>query len=284
MASRPRVRSVALRRLEGHNKSPDRSSSSSRSKEKGGAKSTGRKERDRPISRQEKPSENRARTERSRSKRRSKSTSRHRSRSPVHRREQPQERSTNIEHDDSRPGSPRPRNYDIEKSLEVLIRKQEESMKHMQRLEEKINRAKTRDQGSSKAKQTLAEFQYKRNKIQYELNAEVIDKIEEAMKADKPEERNRVLREVWAYSNIETSGCLWPKNTGGTLSNITKRNHWLKTLMMKRRFVRQSRKAGLKKNRGKSNESEEGYLKTLHKFKQTLFQSHTSSKCHFSTR
>ena len=29
--------------------------------------------------------------------------------------------STNIEHDDSRPSSPRPRNYDIEKSLEVLI-------------------------------------------------------------------------------------------------------------------------------------------------------------------
>ena len=68
-------------------------------------------------------------------------------------------------------------------------------MKHMQRLEEKINRAKTRDQGSSKAKQTLAQFQYKRNKIQYELNAEVIDKIEGAKEADEPEERNRVLRE-----------------------------------------------------------------------------------------
>ena len=192
MASRPRprVRSVALRRLEGHNKSPDRSLSSSRPKEKDGAKPTGRK-RDRPSSRQEKSAEIRARTERSRSKSRSKSTSRHRSRSPVHRREQSQERYTNVEHDDSGP-----RNYDIEKSLEVLIRKQEESMKHMQRLEEKINRAKTRDQGSSKAKQTPAEFQYKRNKIQYELNVEVIDKIEEAMEADEPEERNRVLREV----------------------------------------------------------------------------------------
>ena len=143
MASRPRVRSVALRRLEGHNESPDRSSSSARSKEKGGAKSTGRKERDRLSSRQEKPAENRARTEWSRSKSRSKSTSRHRSRSPVHRRKQPQERSRSIEHDDSRPSSPRPRNYDNEKSLKVLIRKQEESMKHMQRLEEKINRAKT---------------------------------------------------------------------------------------------------------------------------------------------
>ena len=44
MASRPRprVRSVALRRLEGHNKSPDRSSSSSRPKEKDGVKPTGR--------------------------------------------------------------------------------------------------------------------------------------------------------------------------------------------------------------------------------------------------
>ena len=68
-------------------------------------------------------------------------------------------------------------------------------MKHMQRLEEKINRAKTRDQGSSKAKQTFVEFQYKRNKIQYELNAEVIDKIEETMKTDEPEERSHVLRE-----------------------------------------------------------------------------------------
>ena len=111
-------------------------------------------------------------------------------RSPVHHREQSQERYTNVEHDDSGP-----RNYDIEKSLEVLIQKQEESMKHMQRLEEKINQAKTKDQGSSKAKQTPAEFQYKRNKIQYELNLEVIDKIKEAMEADEPEERNRVLRE-----------------------------------------------------------------------------------------
>ena len=68
-------------------------------------------------------------------------------------------------------------------------------MKHKQRLEEKINQTKTRDQGSSKAKQTPAEFQYKRNKIQYELNVEVIDKIKEAMEADKSEERNRVLRE-----------------------------------------------------------------------------------------
>ena len=195
MTSRPRVRSAALRRLQGHNKSLDRSSSSSMSKQKGGAKSTGRKERDRPSSRQEKPAEARARTERSRSKSRSKSTSRHRSRSPVHRRKPLQERFTNIEHNHSRPNSPRPRNYDIEKSLKVLIRKQEESMKHMQRLEEKINRAKTRNQGSGKAKQTPAEFQYKRNKIQNELNAEVIDKIEEAMEADEPVERNCVLRE-----------------------------------------------------------------------------------------
>ena len=144
---------MALRRLEGHNRSPERSSNSSRSKEKGGAKSTGRKERDGPSSRREKPAETRAGTERSRSKGRSKSTSRHRSRSPVHRRDQPQERPTDIEHDDSRPSSLRPRNYDIEKSLEVLIQNQEENMKHMQKLEEKINRAKTRDQGSSKAKQ-----------------------------------------------------------------------------------------------------------------------------------
>ena len=242
---------MALRRLEGHNKSLDRSSSSSRLKEKGGAKSTGRKERDRPSSRQEKPAKTGARMEWSRSKRRSKSTNRHRSRPPVHRREQPQERSTNIEHDDSRLSSPRPRNYDIEKSLEVLIRKQEESMKHIQRLEEKINQAKTRDQGSSKAKQTPAEFQYKRNKIQYKLNAEGIDKIEEAMEADEPEERNYVLREGKGLPEHRNKCLLVAENMGGTLLSIMKGTHWLKTLMMKRRFVRQSRKAGLKKNRGK---------------------------------
>ena len=43
MASRPRVRSVALQRLAGH-KSLDRSSNSSRSKEKGGVKSIGKRE------------------------------------------------------------------------------------------------------------------------------------------------------------------------------------------------------------------------------------------------
>ena len=37
-------------------------------------------------------------------------------------------------------------------------------MKHMQRLEEKVYRAKTREQGRSKAKQTPAEFQYKETK------------------------------------------------------------------------------------------------------------------------
>ena len=68
------------------------------------------------------------------------------------------------------------------------------------------------EQGSSKAKQTPAEFQHNRNKIQYELNAEIIDKIGEAMEADEPEEPNRVLREgpyleEKAYSNIGTSVC-----------------------------------------------------------------------------
>ena len=113
----------------------------------------------------------------------------------------------------------------------------------MQKLEEKINRAKTRDQGSSKAKQTPAEFQYKRNKIQYKLNAKVIDKIKEAMEADEPEERNCVLREGKGLLEHRNKCLLMAKNTGETLLNIT--------LMMKRRFIRQSRKAGLKKNRGK---------------------------------
>ena len=124
-------------------------------------------------------------------------------------------------------------------------------MKHMQRLEEKINRAKTKDQRSSKAKQTLAEFQYKRNKIQYELNAEVIDKIEEAMEADEPEERNRVLREGKGLLEHRNKCLLMAEKYGWDVVELMKRNHWLKTLMMKRRFVRQSRKAGLKKNRGK---------------------------------
>ena len=41
-------------------------------------------------------------------------------------------------------------------------------MRHMQRLEEKISRAKTREQGTSKAKQTPAEFQHKETK--YSMN------------------------------------------------------------------------------------------------------------------
>ena len=69
------------------------------------------------------------------------------------------------------------------------------------------------------------------------------------MEADEPEERNRVLRED--YLDIGTNVCLWPKNMGWTSLNIMKHNHWLMALLMKRRFVRQSRKAGLKKNRGK---------------------------------
>ena len=57
MASRPRVRSAALRRLEGCNRSLERSLSSPKLKEKGSAKLTGRKEGDDPSPRQEKPAE-----------------------------------------------------------------------------------------------------------------------------------------------------------------------------------------------------------------------------------
>ena len=81
-------------------------------------------------------------------------------------------------------------------------------MKHMQRVEEKINQAKTRDQGSSKANHTPAEFQYKRNKIKYKLNAEVIYKIEEAMKADEPEGRNYILREGKGLLKRHQNKCL----------------------------------------------------------------------------
>ena len=59
---------------------------------------------------------------------------------------------------------------------------------------------------------------------------------------------------------------------GGTSLNIVKQNHWPKTLMMKRRFLRQSRKAEFKRNRGKSNESQEGDLKTLYKFSKPYFR------------
>ena len=55
---------------------------------------------------------------------------------------------------------------------------------------------------------TLAEFQYKRNKIQYEQNAEVIGEIEEAMEADEPEERNRVLREGKGLLEHRKNKCL----------------------------------------------------------------------------
>ena len=60
------MHSVALPRLEGHNRSPERSSSSSRMKRKGSAKLTGREERDGPSSRGEKPDETKARMEQSR--------------------------------------------------------------------------------------------------------------------------------------------------------------------------------------------------------------------------
>ena len=133
--------SVALQRLEGHKRSPERSSSSPRSKEKGSAKSTGRKEGDDPSYRRE----SLLKLEQGRSGVDQKVD-----------RIQPAETNQDLQ--------PIAKNnckkglqissmtilglvvpdqgtmiLSIEKSLEVLIRNQEENMKHMQRLEEKIN-------------------------------------------------------------------------------------------------------------------------------------------------
>ena len=82
------------------------------------------KKRDGPSFRWKKSAKTRSKMDQSRSKSWLKSTNRHKPKSPVYYSEQLQER-PNFEHDNSWPSSPRPRYYNIEKSLEVLIQNQE---------------------------------------------------------------------------------------------------------------------------------------------------------------
>ena len=99
------------------------------------------------------------------------------------------------------------------------------------------------------------------------------------MEADEPEERNRVLRE-------HRNKCLlMAKKYGWDVVEHYKTEPLAENSDDEKKIRKAIKEGRAKKNIGESNESEEeGYLKTLHKFKQTLFQSHTSSKCHFSTK
>ena len=75
-----------------------------------------------------------------------------------------------------------------------LLEAHNKNEERLQRLEKEL-KSRPRNDKPGRAKSPPPEFKYKRNKVQYELNAKVLEKLEEAADASDEKERNETLDE-----------------------------------------------------------------------------------------
>ncbi|XP_068751270.1 uncharacterized protein [Montipora capricornis] len=154
-ASYPKSR--ATKRLMPHNRSPEKS---------------GRKRsREEPDAAKNRHVEDRSGSSRS---------SRHHSRSPLRKRLSAVPESPEAEHTPA--------------WAKKLLEAHNKSEERLQRLESEL-KSRPRSDKPGRAKSPPPDFKYKTNKVQYELNAKVLEKLEEAADASKEKESNEALDE-----------------------------------------------------------------------------------------